>query len=246
MKKIIRRFLLRILNYTGIPAKQDKIIKLLKENLYASRFNSSIQDSNWLKYKSFSPGGWAVDYSFLFVLYKILNDMQPSEIIEFGLGQSSKMIHQYSTYFKKNAVTIEDDEDWMKFFNKDKQGEYGVNIHILNLQMINYNGFETRTYTGVDDFCSDKKFDLLVIDGPRGSEHYSRSQLINMAKRNLSDSFCIIFDDTERMGEQETLAEVYSYFKDHQMGYCSKTYSSLKSFTVVCSEDLCFLTTLAD
>lgn len=246
MKKLIRRFLLRIWNYTGIPAKQDKIIKLQKENLYANRFNSSIQDSNWLKYKSFSPGGWAVDYSFLFVLYKILNDMQPSAIIEFGLGQSSQMIHQYSTCFKKDAVTIEHDEDWVRFFNKDKQGEYGVNIHILNLQMINYNGFETRTYAGIDDFCSDKKFDLLVIDGPRGSEHYSRSQLINMAKRNLSDSFCIIIDDAERMGEKETLAEVYSFFNDHQVDYCSRTYSSLKSFTVVCSKDLYFLTTLSD
>lgn len=244
MNKIIRRILLRIRDFTRIPIKLDRIIKLQRENLYANRFNNSIQDSNWLNYKSFSPGGWAVDYSFLFVLYKILNDMQPSEIIEFGLGQSSKMIHQYSTYFKKNAVTIEHDEDWVKFFKKDKQGEYNVNIHILNLKTIDYKGFETRAYAGVDDFCSGKKFDLLVIDGPRGSEHYSRSQLINMAKRNLPDSFCIIIDDTNRIGEKETLAEVYSYFNEQQIDYCSKTYSSLASFTVICSKDLFFLTTL--
>ncbi|MEE3497230.1 MAG: hypothetical protein VZR06_18930, partial [Butyrivibrio sp.] len=55
-----------------ILGSQDKIFGLQTEILYAQRFNNTITDSDWLKYRNFSPGGWAVDYSFLFVLFKIL------------------------------------------------------------------------------------------------------------------------------------------------------------------------------
>lgn len=231
-------------NQDKILKNQDKIIRLQRENLFANRFNSSIQDCSWLKFRSFSPGFWAVDYSFLFVLYKILNYMQPSKIIEFGLGQSSKMIHQYSTFCMKNAVTIEHDEKWVDFFKKDKQGEYDVNVHLLNLQQVDFKGYETKTYLGLDEYCSNRKFDLLIVDGPIGSEHFSRSQLISLARNNLSESFCIILDDTQRSGEKETLNEVFSYFEKQHIEYCTASYSSIKTFTVVCSMDLYFLTTL--
>ena len=99
------------MHITEILENQKRIMNLQKENLYAQCFNNSIQDSEWLKYRSFSPGGWAVDYGFLYVLYKILNYMRPSNVIEFGLGQSSKMIHQYASYYQKDAVTIEHDKD---------------------------------------------------------------------------------------------------------------------------------------
>ncbi len=243
MRKIWQKFL-NHLRITEILKNQEKIISLERENLFANRFNGSVQDCCWLKFKSFSPGFWAVDYSFLFVLYKILNYTQPSEIIEFGLGQSSKMIHQYSTYFKKNAVTIEHDENWVEFFNKEKQGDYNVHIHMLDAIITDYKGHQTRSYAGIDEYCSGKKYDFLVVDGPLGSDHYSRSQLISLARNNLSESFCIILDDTQREGEIDTLNEVLAYFDEQHIGYCAKTYSSLKSFTVVCSKDLYFLTTL--
>ena len=132
-----------------ILGSQDKIFGLQTEILYAQRFNNTIMDSDWLKYRSFSPGRWAVDYSFLFVLFKILNSMRPSNIIEFGLGQSSKMIHQYASYYQKDAITIEHDKDWVDFFQKDKRGDYDINIKLMDLEMINYKGTETRKYAEI-------------------------------------------------------------------------------------------------
>src|SRR5690554_4093444 len=79
--------------------------KIQSEILIAQKFNNTIVDSKWLQYKSFSPGGWAVDYSFLYTLYRVLNDKKYTKILEFGLGQSSKMIHQYGDFFKEvNAL----------------------------------------------------------------------------------------------------------------------------------------------
>lgn len=243
MRKLWHK-LLQHLRIIKILENQKQIIKLQRENLFAQRFNSSIQDCEWLKYMNFSPGGWAVDYSFLFVLFKILNYMRPASVIEFGLGQSSKMIHQYASFYKKNAVTIEHDETWADFFKKDKCGEYDVNIQLMDLEKINYKESETLTYSGIDDYCGNRKYDLVVIDGPFGSKHFSRPQLINIAKKNIPESFCIIIDDTNRAGEKETLSEVYSILDGINIKYHHRTYKSIKSFTIICSDDLHFLTTL--
>ena len=243
MKKIWH-FLLEHLRINKILEKQDKIFRLQTEILYAQRFNNSIIDSNWLKYRNFSPGGWAVDYSFLFVLFKILNYMRPSNVIEFGLGQSSKMVHQYASYYKKDAITIEHDKNWVEFFQKDKQGDYRINIKLMDLKTINYKGSETRSYAEIEDHCIGNKYDLIVVDGPFGSEHYSRSQIINLAKDCLARKFCIIIDDTNRIGEKETISELFTVLENRKIEYCHKTYMSIKAFTVVCSKDLRFLTTL--
>ena len=243
MKKIWHK-LLEHLRITKMLENQNEILNLQRENLIAQRFNDSIQDSEWLKYRSFSPGGWAVDYGFLYVLFKSLNYMKPSKVIEFGLGQSSKMIHQYASYYQTDAITIEHDQEWVEFFQKDKQGDYPVNIRLMDLEMISYKGAETRTYAGIDDCCAGKKYDLIVVDGPFGSDHYSRSQVIHLAKDNFAKTFCVIMDDTNRIGEKETLSELFSSLDDRNIEYCHRTYKSIKSFTVVCSKDLHFLTTL--
>lgn len=231
-------------NQDKVLKKQNQIMKLQRESLYAQIFNNSIQDSEWLKYRNFSPGGWAVDYSFLFVLFKILNSMRPSKVIEFGLGQSSKLVHQYASYYQKDAITIEHDKNWVDFFQKDKSGDYQINIKLMDLEMISYKETETRTYAEIEDYCNGNKYDLIVADGPFGSEHYSRSQIINLAKDNLAKSFCVIIDDTNRIGEKETISELLTVLDNQKVGYCHKTYKSIKSFTVVCSKDLRFLTSL--
>jgi len=253
MRKIWH-FLLEHLRINKILEKEDKILekedkileklRLQEEILYAQRFNNTIMDSDWLRYRSFSPGRWAVDYSFLFVLFKILNSMRPTNVIEFGLGQSSKMIHQYASYYQKDAITIEHDKDWVDFFQKDKQGDYHVKIKLMDLEMINYKGIETRTYAEIEEYCNGNKYDLIVVDGPFGSEHYSRPQIINLAKDNLAKSFCVIIDDTHRIGEKETISDLFNVLDNQKIDYCHKTYRSIKSFTVVCSKDLRFLTSL--
>ena len=118
--------------------------------LKAMSFNSTIVDSPWLKYKSFSPGLWACDYGLLYTLYRSLSSMKPKCIAEFGLGQSSKMVHQYAAYYNAEAITYEHDEEWVKFFNEGRDGDYDIQVRLLELETIQYKGFETVTYKGMD------------------------------------------------------------------------------------------------
>lgn len=247
----IWHFLLKHLRINKILEKQDKILRsqdnilrLQTETLYAQRFNNTIIDSHWLKYRSFSPGGWAVDYGLLYTLYRVLNGIKPKHILEFGLGQSSKMVHQYANYYQIEAVTCEHDNQWISFFNEGRDGDYNITIQKTELETITYKGMETLTYKDINKFMGEKKFDFILVDGPRGSKQFSRSQIVDIARNNLSPSFCIIIDDTERRGEQETIQEVISVLESSGIQYCRREYSASKKHTLICSPDHKFLTSL--
>ena len=215
-----------------------------KEILKGMIFNNTISDSEWLKYKSFSPGAWAADYGLLYTLYRVLNGMKPQKVLEFGLGQSSKMIHQYGNYYNISTLTYEHDDNWISFFKNEVEGKYKVNITRKDICTVKYKNFETLTYNHCLEGIENEKFDMILVDGPFGRPHYSRPQIIDIIKDNLADSFCIIIDDTDRPGELETATEVRDVLAKKGINSLFHTYSSSKKHTLICSEDLKFLTSL--
>lgn len=114
----------------------------------------------------------------------------------------------------------------------------------MELETTSYKGYETLTYKNCVQELGGAMFDLIIVDGPFGSPHFSRPQILEIIKINLSESFCIIIDDTHRNGESETANEVQSILESMEIKYLSHTYSSSKKHTLICSEDLYFLTSL--
>jgi hypothetical protein len=251
LKKKVTKWIWRICGTSHLEKTQrlltqevEDVSHTQRELYFATRFHDSIIDSPWLKYKSFSLGGWAADYGLMYTLFRTMNTMKPKNILEFGLGQTSKMIHQYAKYFNTNAITCEHDEKWVDFFDNSKDGDYHVNVQLMNLQAIKYKEYDTTTYEDCSKIFFGKKFDLILVDGPLGSEHFSRSQIIDLAKDNLSQQFCIIIDDYGRCGEQETVEEVKNVLNKKNVPFCCRTYSAEKKHLLICSLDLKFLTTM--
>lgn len=230
--------------FNSLLAKADNLSLQQQELLMAHKYHDTIADYEWLKYKGISPGGWAVDYGFCYTLVRILNTMRPENILECGLGQSSRLIHQYASFYNKKAITCEHDASWVDFFEKEIGKQYPINIKSFELEKITYKGAETLTYKTFSNSFNNEQFDLLLIDGPFGSEHFSRPQAIQLSHDNLADSFCILMDDTERTGEQETIEEIKHNLSDRGIDYHIRTYANSKSHTIICSSDLAFLTTL--
>lgn len=251
LKKEITKLIWRINGASYLEKQQwqlkqdvEKISRTQWELYQAMRFHDSIIDSQWLEYKSFSLGGWAADYGLMYTIFRTLNAMKPKNILEFGLGQTSKMVHQYAKHFNAEAITCEHDEEWVSFFNNSKEGDYPVKVQLMNLQTIQYNGYDTLTYEGCSSVFSSQQFEFILVDGPFGSEHFSRPQIIDFAKKNLAPHFCIIIDDYERPGEQETMNEVQNVLKGNNVPFCSCVYSAEKQHMLICSPDLKFLTTM--
>ena len=90
------------------------------EAVWAEIFNNCIRSSSWLKDSSFSPGRWAVGFQYLYALYRVLDEGHPKNILELGMGQSTKMIAQYVA---ENAgvkhIVTEADASWIEFFKEN-------------------------------------------------------------------------------------------------------------------------------
>lgn len=220
----------------------------LREILKAQIFHDTIKNSNWLKYQDFSPGSWAVDYGLLYTLYRVLNDVRPKNILEFGLGQSSKMIYQYTSFSnedKPHAVTVEHDSVWIDFFMKNVKDRYNVNIFQSELEDVLYkNKFKTYFFSNLRDLIGEKKYDCILIDAPYGTKHYSRCQIVDYIPKCLADNFCIIIDDYNRKGEKETAKALCLALTNANISYYATVLYGIKEHYLICSEKWKFLTTI--
>ena len=221
--------------------------KIMQEILNAIKFNNTIDGSKWFINKNISPGGPAVDYAFFYTLYRTLSSFKPHNILEFGLGQSSKMIHQYASFYNRNAVTVEHDKNWANFFTESIDGDYPVKIKIMELDTIDYKGVKALTYKDCKKNFMGQKFDLILVDGPFGyapDTIYSRPQIIEIVKNNIADNFVIIIDDFDRTGEKNTTKEIFDYFNQENIKYVYQEYGSLKKHLLVTTPRHNFLTSL--
>lgn len=229
-----------------MPKKIRKQTKILYELDWANTFNSTIADSTWLHNKSFSPGRYAVGYSFLYVLYRVLDTIKPEHIIEFGLGQSSNMLYRYADHFSNVDVkTFEHNPDWINFYSQTANMPLNAQIVQVESAKIIYKGFTTMSVKGFEGIVKGNKYDLILIDAPSASRRYSRPQILSLISENIDvNHFCIMVDDYNRFGEQETCKEVEDIFKKNKILFSRNVYEGIKDFVLYCSPDLDFLTTL--
>ena len=235
---------------TTINKLSDKITNthrdfavLNSEPYWANVYHDTIINSNWLQNKSVSPGRWAVSYVVLYVLYRILDEIKPENILECGLGQSSKLTIQYADSHKANLMICENNSDWLSFFQRQfpTADKY---TKILDTEMVHIvPEYESRTYAGFQKALGKNKFNLVLIDGPMGSEHYSRPEILDVVN-NLDDSFVILLDDMNRAGERETWNLLKTKLQEKNIQFKETVYKSDKQLGLLCSPDLGWLATL--
>ena len=211
LRNLISLFALKI---DRIAEQNDQLIKQQDELEWASVFHDTIRGREWLQVLSFSPGRWAANYSFLYILVKILSDCKPDKIIEFGLGESSKIISAYldNELTESSHLIIEHNESWIEEFKKRSFLAERSSILHLPLTVNNVGGFDVNCYSLIKEKV-EGTFNLYVVDGPRGSDRYARHDICLLADRlTINDEFIIIMDDYERGGERETAEELEKMF----------------------------------
>ena len=195
----------------------ESISKQLNELYYANLLHDTIINSTWLNDKSFSLHGWAANYSFMYMLYRILDNVRPVHILEMGIGQTSRMTSQYIAYCNSNATLdiIENDADWIAAYQPQLAQNDNIKIHQCDLEFFTYDNTECRKYKNLSRISAQNKYDLIIIDGPLGwAQTLPRSNILDLIKdRNLADEFIIIFDDAERIGEKNTINQTIALLK---------------------------------
>jgi hypothetical protein len=214
---------------------QEDILLQGKELEWAHNFHDSIRGIEFIEKLNLNIGRWAGNYAFFYILNRILNEYKPKNILELGLGESSKFISTYLDCMLKDSThtIIEQSLEWQQYFC----GRFKLSkrSHVLTYELVqkNVKEFKVNSYANLDAIV-DEKYDLYVVDGPFGSANYSRYDIISLVQNlNKDDEFIILLDDYNRKGEQETFNELLTLFKNKSISVFHKIYVGKKSVAVL-------------
>lgn len=237
--------------FRKIESNQKKILSELEiakhqanEIEWANIYHDSIRGKKWLEELPLNIGRWAGNYSFFYVLHRILNDYQPKNILEIGLGESTKMISTYLDNFltQSKHTVVEHNPDWVNSFTNKFKISDRSKIEVIDLELKIVNGFEVTGYKDFDIKITDD-FDLYIVDGPFGADRFSRYDIISLVKKfELNKEFIILFDDTNRKGELETCDDICSILKKKKINYHTFHYFGNKASTIIASDKYKFST----
>lgn len=214
----------------------EEIKKSSKEGEWANIYHDSIRDNDELQKLSLKIGRWAGNYSFFYLVHRILKDFEPKKVVEFGLGESSKFISTYnrSTENKFEHIVIEQDQNWKQIFEKSFPNT-NVKVQHHSLEKKRHKGFEYNGYENADMIPSDA--DFYLIDGPFGSPNFSRFDLFHVLTKIKPDKeFILVLDDYDRKGEQETAEEIIKLYKEKGRKVYYTKYEGSKSQFVLVTE----------
>ena len=183
-------------------------------------------------------------YNYLYVMTRILNEKEPKAVLDLGLGISSTLISQY---FKGNHVNdgihdvIEQDGEWIEFYTIKNRISSSTSIHKVECVEKEHKKIGYYAYEDISKIVSGKKYDVISVDGPKGSDKYSRRDIIEFIPDILNKSFVIIMDDAEREGEISTLKDIKAKLEKNKIEYCEGIYPGMTRCTVIASVDNKFL-----
>lgn len=210
-----------------------------KELNFADLLHDTTIESGWLHDKSFSLHGWAANYSFIYMLYRILDNAKPQNILEMGMGQTSRLTSQYAAYCNPNATLdiIENDAGWIATYQPQLAQSEHTKVHQRDLEFFTYDKVECRKYKDLNEIVGNTKYDLIIIDGPWGAEqNLPRSNILDLIKNhNLADDFIVIFDDAERKGEHNTSAQAIKLLQEQNVEHFVFQRFGIKTQTYITS-----------
>jgi len=250
MNKYLKNLIKKVTGIKKFENSLNSIYKLNMEIYWANLFNSSISNSDWLINKGIKPGRWAANYSFLYLIYNALDILRPKSILEFGLGESSKITMQYANYLNGTRLMIvENDLHWIKHFQKSFESikyEFIINLPVKNILI---NNTTANTYEGLVNRMNNNKFDFIIVDGPFSNDmednELSRYNIIEIVDNDLiDDDFVIIIDDFNRVTEKNTFNLLLELMNGKKIEYKYNLYEGVKSQVIISSLSYSFITSI--
>ena len=234
--------------------EDTKILEKLNEISAALRFQIGTRGVKWLEDVPLKAENFAVSYDYMYVMVQVLKHMGPRSMIEFGLGESSKILISYANSSYRpggKCVIVEHNSEWIRFFKRafDCKEELGrVNFYRIPMYTNVDEEFGTplNYYENIEPVVRGEKYDFISIDGPFGSPRNSRMDLLPYIPECLAPSWCIMLDDYGRQGEHDMIETLKKILESCGIKYRGREYGegSEKQFYLLTSEENRFLTTL--
>lgn len=145
----------------------------------------------------FYPVGAAASYSLMYLLTRVLSELPVHRIVELGSGETTVLIDRLRQA-EGHHVAYDQAEFWVK-----KVAARAPRCDVRHAPIVDKQ-FEGVAFGGYDGLqpCD---FDLLLVDGPNGTDHVSRYDCVPLVAGNGAKEFIVVVDDAGRPGEQETV-----------------------------------------
>ena len=221
-----------------------------KEISYALIFKDTISNSQWLNKKNFSLINGAANYSFMYLLFRILDETHPQSILELGLGQTTKMTTQYMKFYDDVYLrVIENSQNWIDSFLENNKVPNNIIITQVDLENFKINNKDNLKYKNLEKIVKNQKYDFIIIDGPQGwlptspvsLQEYPRSNIWDLVENNLAEDFIILLDDYNRIGEQNTFKILKKELNKHEKEYNTFIMGGLKKQAVIFTKKFDFI-----
>ncbi|MFP4333970.1 MAG: hypothetical protein ACLFQC_00715 [Wenzhouxiangella sp.] len=173
----------------------------------------------------------AATYSYLYLLLRLVQETGPLRILELGAGLSTVLLDLLRERFGLELTSLEHDGDWVERIRK--QGA-GAVIHSPLVER-SLQGYAAQVYDSAV-LAGDRRFNVLLVDGPRRSRRRSRWTALEFIEGWLEEDFVIIFDDAERRGEIDTISAALRLLDQRGIRYGSHLTRSVNSQFVIATE----------
>jgi hypothetical protein len=162
----------------------------------------------------FFPTGGAANYSLLYLILRLGTEFRPTSVLDIGAGQSTLLWAMLQRRgFVGDVLTLENDADWGARIGA--QVTHEVMVSPLRPTLVGRRTVMTYDWAAAK---AGRRFDVIVCDGPRGTPRHSRSGVLTMLD-DLPQDFALVLDDTEREGEQDTVALIHDRLQANKVDY---------------------------
>ena len=182
----------------------NAVVAMQREVVYQNLFD--IQCRNRGITNEFYPVGAAASYGLMYLLFRVFAEQNIRSVVELGSGQTTLLIDRIKKPGTHHTCYEHNPEWHARFAPRLSSCDY----RLRPLENITIERRQVQWYSDVEDH----NLDLLLIDGPPGSDRFSRFGCVKLIRSLTADDFLIIMDDGDRRGEQDTVAHIVAVLHD--------------------------------
>ena len=200
---------------------------------WMEHYRNMAEDVQWLKKKAalVETGISAeVDYAFLYVLLRILDEYHPKNILEFNFGQATKIVAQYAAENLANHTVLEHDCRRVEhFIHCWSLNGSGTTIHGSELIVIRSPWGNGWGFSNFQQNVENQKYNMILLKCPfvKGLENKPHVDIMMKLPDLLDDDFAILMDHIEDEECNKIFTSIRKVLVVKGISYIGKEFSSL-------------------
>ena len=153
------------------------------------------------------PAGGAADHKFLYILARALVEFRFESILEFGSGETTRLLDAFAGETGSRVTTIEHDAFWADRL----RGRGLANTHeIFQCPLATVHGATVGPHSwyelGEAASALPSGCELYLVDGPPGTRTYSRVGFVEFFLAHRGEEWLVLWDDVDRLGDLQSFA----------------------------------------